>query len=132
MPESYRQHTRRRQFFVYHLPAIIYAIAILVVSSIPNLNPPAMSFEFSDKIIHFIEYAVFAFLIYRSISHINININKRQVFILCTLFLSLFALLDELHQRFVPGRHSDILDFVGDFLGAVIVLIYLHFRNHKR
>lgn len=110
---------------MYHLPAIIYATAIILMSSIPRLSAPEFKFLFFDKLAHFVEYAVFAFLTFRSFSHISHKVTRGWAFLLSALFLSLFALLDELHQYFVPGRYSDVYDLIGDILGALVVLVYL-------
>jgi len=128
MPEAYTQNRTVKWFFVYHFPVIAYATIIILLSSIPNLNVPQFKFLFFDKLIHFLEYAVFALLTFRSFSHISPNITIRRAFILSILFLSLFATLDELYQRFIPGRHSNIYDLIGDILGALLVLAYLWVR----
>jgi len=128
MTEVHRQNSRIRWFLVYHLPAVAYATAIILMSSIPNLKAPEFRFLLFDKLAHFVEYAVFAFLTFRSFSHINHRITRSRAFLLSALFLSLFALLDELHQYFVPGRYSDVYDLIGDILGALVVLAYLWMR----
>jgi VanZ family protein len=125
MPEVQRKNSRARRFLVYHLPAMAYATAIILMSSIPHLKSPEFRFLLFDKLAHFVEYAVFAFLIFRSFSHISHKITRGWAFLLSALFLSLFALLDELHQYFVPGRYSDVYDLIGDILGALVVLAYL-------
>ena len=128
MPEVHKQNSRVRWFLVYHLPAIAYATAIILMSSIPNLNAPEFRFLLFDKLAHFVEYAVFAFLAFRSFSHINHRMTRGRAFLLSAMFLSLFALLDEFYQHFVPGRYSDIYDLIGDILGALVVLAYLWMR----
>jgi VanZ family protein len=128
MPEVHRQNSRIRWFLVYHLPAVAYATAIILMSSIPDLKAPEFRFLLFDKLAHFVEYAVFAFLTFRSFSHINQTITRGWAFLLSALFLSLFAFLDELHQYFVPGRYSDVYDLIGDILGALVVLAYLWMR----
>jgi VanZ family protein len=128
MPEVHRQNSRARWFLVYHLPAMAYATAIVLMSSIPDLKVPEFRFLLFDKLAHFVEYAVFAFLTFRSFSHISQKITRGQAFLLSALFLFLFALLDELHQYFVPGRYSDVYDLIGDILGALVVLAYLWMR----
>ncbi len=131
MPEIHRQNSRVKWFLVYHLPAIAYATAIILMSSIPNLKVPEFRFLLFDKLAHFVEYAVFAFLTFRSFSHISQKITRGRAFLLSALFLSLFALLDELHQYFVPGRYSDVYDLIGDILGALVVLAYLWMRPRR-
>jgi VanZ family protein len=46
-----------------------------------------------------------------------------------------YALSDEIHQRFVPGRSCEFLDFVADSLGIVVVQmciwLYLRIKRNK-
>lgn len=114
---------------MYHLPTIAYAAAIILVSSIPNMAAPKFKFLLFDKLAHLVEYAVFAFLAFRSISNAGRQAIRSRAFMLSILFLSLFAVLDEFYQHFVPGRHSDVYDLVGDMVGALIVLAYLRLRR---
>lgn len=37
----------------------------------------------------------------------------------------LYGVLDELHQYFVPGRQTDVLDVLTDFLGAAVFVIVI-------
>ncbi len=131
MPDVHNQRSRLRWFLVYHLPAVAYATAIIFMSSIPNLNAPELRFLLFDKLAHFAEYAIFAFLTFRSFSHLSHRMTRNRAFKLSALFLFVFAVLDEVHQYFVPGRHSDIYDLMGDVLGALVVLGYLWMRPSK-
>lgn len=110
------------KFIKFHLPALLYAAGIIAVSSIHNLRLPQVGIADFDKLIHFLEYAVFAFLIFRSIYHISPKITLKQTLLFSALFLSFFALMDETYQYFIPGRHSDLWDFITDICGSLIVL----------
>ncbi len=117
----------------YHLPVIVYAAGIIVLSSIRDLRPPAIHAPGIDKIAHFFEYAIFAALTFRSFYHLGKHPNLRRTLLLSALFVSFFALLDELYQYFIPGRHSDWRDFLTDLAGAFLVLaLFGIFRKRKR
>lgn len=125
--------SRSQRFFRYHFPALLYASGIIILSSIQDLRPPDIDIPSLDKLIHLAEYAIFALLTFRSVYHLGKEPNLRRSLSLSALFVSFFALLDELYQRFVPGRHSDWRDFLVDILGACIVLIVLGlFRRARR
>ncbi len=118
-----------RKFLVYHLPVIMYAGLIIAVSSIPNLKAPKIiSFQF-DKAVHFLEYALLAFLAYRSSTHLTAKITRHKALLLSAIFVAIFATLDELYQRTVPGRHSGLGDLAMDLTGAALVLILLWYRG---
>ena len=106
----------------YHLPAILYAAGIIAVSSISNLKISRVNIIAFDKIIHFMEYAIFAFLIFRSIYNVSPRITLKQTLLISALFLSFFALTDEIVQHFIPGRQSELWDLLADISGSIIVL----------
>ena len=118
-------------FLKYHLPVILYGALVLGVSSIPNLRTPEVRYLASDKIAHFLEYAFFALLAFRSTSHLLRSQSRFLPFLAALLWLAGFAVVDEVLQSFIPGRHSDWLDYVFDLAGAVAVLLLL-FWNRQR
>lgn len=131
MPKTPPPESRKRRFLKYHLPLIVYALAIIAVSAIPNLRPPKVTAIPFDKVAHFVEYAIFAFLAFRSFTNIDPHIRLSRAVLLSALFITLFALLDETLQQFIPGRHYDLLDYAVDVAGAFIVLILLGLHRHK-
>ena len=48
------------------------------------------------------------------------------------LFLVLFAVSDELHQKYVEGRSAEALDVVADVLGGSLVILLMYRRQVKR
>lgn len=129
MSEQVKKKTFLSDFLWYHLPVILYAGVIITLSSIPNLKAPQIQIVELDKVAHFFEYAIFAFLTFRSVMHISITITKSLL--ISALFLSLFALLDEYYQHFIPGRHLDLWDYITDVGGALFVLALLGLRKHR-
>lgn len=58
-----------------------------------------------------------------------LKLKKAISVFLTVIFCSLYALSDEIHQLFVPGRAFQISDIVNDVLGAVLALIiYIFIR----
>ena len=114
-----------KNFAKYHLPAILYAVAILVLPSIAGFRTHTIRFLLTDKLAHFLEYAVFALLTYRSLTHLSRQIGDRMVFLLGLLCLAVFGLVDEVVQAFVPGRRADAWDYAADLAGGLLVLILL-------
>lgn len=120
------------KFLKYHLPAILYGLLIIIFSSIAHFHTPRLRFIGVDKIIHFLEYAIFAVLVYRSFSNISDRLSDRSIFLLSILFLSLFAALDETYQEFIPGRQPDLTDAISDISGSIIILILLWLWRRRR
>jgi VanZ family protein len=114
-----------KSFVKYHLPAILYAVAILVIPSIAGFRTHTIRFLLTDKLAHFLEYAVFALLTYRSLTHLHQRIGERMVFLLSLLCLAVFGVVDEVIQSFIPGRRADAWDYAADLAGGLLVLILL-------
>jgi VanZ family protein len=92
--------------------------AIFAVSGIPNLGPlPANT---SDKVAHVAAYALLGVLLTRAVAGVawaGYTIHAvRRAWVGATLY----ALSDELHQAFVPGRAPSVGDLIADALGAAL------------
>jgi len=108
-------------FVEYQLPAIIYAMAIFVVSSIPYAQPPPLGIVYEDKWIHLLEYGGLGFLVARAFYFQNRHgWLRRRWFWMAVLATFAYGITDEIHQWFVPGRYADILDAVADGLGGLL------------
>jgi len=122
----------RNVFLRYHLPAVLYAVAILAVSSIPNLKTPEIRFLARDKVAHFLEYAVFAFLAFRSLAHLGLGRRAGRVALLTLLLLAAFAVVDELLQGLIPGRQADVRDCAADLAGGSLIVFILWLSRRDR
>ena len=120
-----------RHFLLYHLPVILYAGLIIAASSIPNLKTPQIRFIALDKPVHFIEYSLFAWIAFRSFSHMKGLRSLTLAYLLSVLFVSLFAMLDEYYQSFIPGRVMDVHDLAMDIGGAILVATFFWLRERR-
>jgi VanZ family protein len=123
-----------RTFLVYHLPAIAYAGLIIALSTLTNVTLPRTQFVELDKVIHFAEYAVFGFLVWRSFCRAHKSVGPIDAAFLGVAFVTLFALTDELYQSYVPNRKADIADFYTDVVGAAVaiaVCVVVRFRTQR-
>jgi VanZ family protein len=110
-------------FIKYHLPAILTAISIIVLSSIPNLKSPIPNkIDFGDKLLHAVEYGFFSLVMWWSLSH-NRNQTIRKYSPVIALIIALsWGIIDEIYQSTVPGRMSDPFDWIADSVGACLAL----------
>ena len=107
-------------FVKYRLPVILWGITIIVVSSlphIPSINNQSLPL---DKIIHFIEYGVFSYLLVRSFFFNNKQFFKERAVLLTFIISIIFAAGDEIHQTLIPGRIGSLSDFWAD-LGGIFL-----------
>lgn len=109
--------------FPFKYLALIYAILIFVVSSIPSISPPSLGLVLEDKILHFIEYMIFSLLLFLAFSVSKKEFFKKNVFLLSIVVGIAYAASDEIHQKFVPGRSCEFLDFAADCLGIILMQI---------
>lgn len=116
---------------LYKFLAVAYAALIFILSASPSISPPP-GFVLEDKIYHFIEYGIFSFLLFLAFFTSGKEFLKKHVFLLSVLIGTAYGLSDEIHQKFVPGRSSEFLDFVADSLGIVLVQIGIWFYLKKK
>ncbi|MBX7151653.1 VanZ family protein [bacterium] len=118
--------------FKYIMPVIGWAILIFIASSIPGTSLPDLGKWSLDKFIHSGVFAVLSGLSFIAIRHYGAVQSKSQwwCWIVSFSFCLLYAASDEVHQLYVPNRSSEILDFLADSIGIVIVHGYqLIFRS---
>ena len=68
-----------------------------------------------DKSIHFLYFGTMAFLLW-------IGVKKRAPLAVWAV-VALIGAVDEIHQAYVPGRTSDINDWLADGFGAAVALV---------
>lgn len=118
--------------FPYVWVALTYAVLILIFSSIPDLSPPQLGFEYQDKLYHFIEYSIFSVLLFFALLNSQRDFLRKNVLLISLLIGASFGILDELHQKFIPGRQADILDFTADFVGVALIQICFWVYHRKK
>lgn len=110
-------HRRR---WLHWMPAILYLAAMATASSL-ELAPQSLSWlPLGDKGLHVAEYAGLGFLLAHACLRSWPRHHRARTAGLALLLLALWALWDEVHQSFVPGRTADVLDLMADAAGAVV------------
>jgi len=107
-----------RHSFFYGGPVLAYAALIFFLSSLSSFPEEVPSFFGFDMIAHFFEYYFFGCLLYRWFSSTD-RYRKRRCALLMTILIGTgYALSDEWHQSFVPGRDASPWDVLFDAVGA--------------
>lgn len=100
------------------LPALFVACCNIYLSSQEHIKQMP-TFWNADKVVHFFCFAGFSFWV-----AFACNIKSYKKVWLPTLIISLWAVTDEIHQSFTPGRDASVFDWFADtagaFFGAVI------------
>ncbi|GBE28406.1 vanZ like family protein [bacterium BMS3Bbin03] len=120
----------KKRFFLYYLPAILYAGVIFALSSMKNLHIPDIGISWSDKIAHFMEYSIFSFFMVRAFYYGSSPENRKRNLWIAILLSLLYAASDEFHQIYVPGRTASVSDWMADSVG--ITLGYFLFFYWKK
>ena len=77
------------------------------------------------KLAHLIEYSVLTLLLYRSLTRDQPLRWPPHLAFLSIGIAGLYALGDEFHQLFVPGRRAASLDWGIDLVGAAFAMLVL-------
>ena len=105
------------------LPALFLMSAIFHASSLTL--PPDPSAGRSDLLFHFCEFFALGLLTARMVSPDTVGRHSLRSFVLASVIVLGYALLDEFHQSFVPGRDPSGLDFLFDTAGGLLgILLY--------
>ena len=119
----------RDLFLRYRLPALAWAGLIFTLSSIPHLSTPEMGIEWSDKLAHGVEYGIFGYLLARAIQSYLPHGSAVRISGWAIALGVLWALSDEFHQYFVPGREVSGTDFLADGVGVVVAQVFFWSRD---
>lgn len=107
-----------RKFLKYWFPPLAWAVVIFLFSS--RAVPVTSEFYWNDFILkktaHIIEYAILVILLYRAFT--GGGKTKKQAMVFSFLLTLVYAISDEIHQSFVPGRESRIRDVIFDTIGG--------------
>jgi VanZ family protein len=97
---------------------------IFALSATPSLASPLA--PFSDfilrKLAHVAEYGILTALLWRALRTHLVTTHAVQI---AALVAALYAVSDEWHQTFVPGREGSLRDVAVDALGIAGVSVWL-------
>ena len=110
------------------LITFIIAAVIFYLSSL-SFKPGVFS-EYKTFSYHFLIFFFFSFFLLISI----IKGKNKNLLLITILIAIMYAVLDEFHQLFIPGRSCSFSDFLIDLAGILIAsLIYslvIYFRKY--
>jgi VanZ family protein len=117
--------------FLHCLPALIWAALIFGLSSMTHPPSPGPQFPLKDKVGHWMLYCVFGWLISRALRGLY-KLSLPKTFVLAILIGSAYGVTDEFHQRFVPNRTCDVMDWLADTLGAsAAAAAFYAYESHR-
>jgi hypothetical protein len=141
---------RFKKLFFWWGPVGFWALIIFLFSCLPTVSTSEIIWwDFLiKKTAHIIEYGVFYFLVLRALNKLEIKFSLKpfkfkifgslkKIFVFASFFACfLYALSDEYHQGFTPGRHPALRDIGFDSIGMVLSYLaikkFLKGRHGKR
>jgi VanZ family protein len=100
----------------------------LLIWLFPDISQESLAFVhfIVRKLAHLTEYAILGLLAARAFTTSSRDGLRRRWFVYAGLLVIIYALSDELHQRFVPARTGSIYDSLIDITGGYIALSLLY------
>ena len=110
---------------------VLYVAMIFFVSSRPYLQSPGPRFKLKDKVAHVVEYSVLGVLLFWGIGF-TASRSRGVTFLFLVAVGAAVAGLDEIFQSAIPGRRTDVFDWVADAIGIALgagLLVFTARRN---
>lgn len=105
----------------YTVVVALYCALIFAASSDPSPPVPDLRFAHADKLLHAGAFGFLALLVSLGMRASDRLYTPRVQFWAPVLFVAVYGAFDEIHQYFVPMRHCELLDWVADVAGALVV-----------
>jgi VanZ family protein len=107
-------------YWKYRLPAILWAVFILILSLSPTESAPKIHIPYFDKFVHFCMYAVFAAALLFDFYKENARYSRVKTLIVT----SFYGLFTEWLQTFTSYRSFEWADFIANVLGALTIVLF--------
>ncbi len=113
--------------WIQALPFIIYTIAIFYVSNQPQAPFDVNIFWSFDKVLHLFAYFIYYICCIFFINALSKKYTKLKPEKYSLIISMVFAISDEFHQYFIPGRSAEIGDILADFTGIFLAFLLCRF-----
>lgn len=114
------------------VPMTVVMGTIYLLSAQPGDSLSLPQLPGLDKLAHMALYGILALTILFAFTKSRKKLDAKRVVLVTVGCCLAYAITDEFHQAFVPGRSPSLLDLLADFLGAVMVCIFYLFRRERR
>ena len=96
-------------------------VIVNIISNIFNINNIELLSFIIRKLAHLTEYLILGLLVYNLIKQYN------KKWYISLIICILYAISDEIHQGFTPGRNPQIFDVFIDNIGSIMGISLLRF-----
>jgi VanZ family protein len=112
-------YIKKREKRFYLIMTLLVAAVIFFSSTIQTTAGEKTGLNLAT-LYHFSVF--FMLIFFLSLTLINKRLDRKTIFIILLISL-IYALSDELHQLFVPGRFCSLKDVLIDFIGSLCALL---------
>jgi VanZ family protein len=116
--------SRLRGFLVHVLPALVYVVMIFYGGSLRASQMPPV--KVSDKLVHLIAFGILQLLAYRAVRFEQPRKSRQVHLVTSALATSAIGAALEIYQLFIKYRSAELLDWLADTVGAVLVALVIH------
>jgi VanZ family protein len=116
----------RRHPLVAYAPALAWAAFLLWLGGRRDVPMPAIDLPI-DKLAHFVIYGVLGLLAALG----RVRAGGRPAAPIVAAIAIACGILDEIHQRTVPGRSPELADAVVDATAIVVAFAFVHHRVRR-
>ncbi|MCG3175548.1 MAG: hypothetical protein MOGMAGMI_00481 [Candidatus Omnitrophica bacterium] len=134
---SFRQAspaTAPRLIILWWVLTVSYAALIFHLSSLSKPAPfldGIMKYH-TDALLHGVEYGVLGWLLMGSLTLSLPILGRRELVFIAWVLCVLYAVSDEWHQSWVPGREASSMDLAADAVGGLIGIIVRDRTTRKK
>lgn len=109
-----------------------WAGIIFYLSGLPNLNSGLGVWDFVlRKFVHVFEFGILTMLLWRAIRVTWTSVSRNRLALIAFAAAFLYAVSDEVHQAFVPGRGPSAVDVMVDAVGIVLATVWLRWSTSR-
>jgi len=121
--------SKQKAQFLFLFLAAIWGIFIFYLSSVPDLasNLPREYDFILRKIAHISVFLVLTYFVAASLGQ-----KKRGYLLFVVLSVVAYALTDEVHQSYIPGRVGSAVDILIDTLGIFFGILLYQYRSPEK
>jgi VanZ family protein len=123
---------KSRLFNPYTVAFLIYAIGITFLSlvRIDSSNQSILRFEGADKLVHFLFYLGFTFLLALSFKgSLQYNLTFKSQLVIALIAITYSGIIEFLQGYLTIYRSTELGDFIANFVGVIFGLISLKVLN---
>ena len=112
-------------FFFSNQPYSGESTYSIVENLLPTLNSQSINtINFLiRKSAHFTEYFILTYLLYSVLKEYSKN--KRIIMIMSIVICLIYAITDEIHQLYIPGRSPELKDVIIDTTGGIFYILLI-------